>query len=561
MHYTSWLASATLFTTSVSAFYPCNGNSSPKEDNSANIGSLSDNGQEGKDGQLPTIDIKKRRTNVSLILVAHPVLKSDHLWQWDKRENKYPVFIASPPTLPNSMGINQDGSDYSYFSSIRIGSKGKDMWMLIDSGSANTWVFAADCTSQACSKHDTLGKADSDTLDITSNRWSVTYGTGDVGGVVASDKIAFAGYEVQLGFGLATNASDDFTTYPMDGILGLGRASSNKLGTPTLMDVMASQKLLPANLFGVHLSRSADGATDGQITFGAPDTSKFTGDLSYTDSLSVDGLWEIPADGAAVDGQSLELTGKTAIIDTGTSYILMPPKDAKALHAKIPGSSNSGEAFTVPCETKLPIQFSFSGVSYDVLPKDYVGKPDKTGKTCASNIVGHQSFGVDTWLLGDVFLKNVYTVFDFDKDRIGMDVTFFAMGALLTMSSGFGTKSAAASPTDSTPSSISPTSFPTPFETAPSDVTFSLSTAQTHESTVHTSSPGGNLPSIAGSARPMATATGKVTAVSSPSAAQATAMGSTEVGSGSPMEGKAIAWSASPLLAICISLLLAVSNA
>jgi Eukaryotic aspartyl protease len=329
------------------------------------------------------------------------------------------------------MGINQDGQDYSYFSSIRVGSKGKDMWMLIDSGSANTWVFAADCTSQACRKHDTFGKADSDTLDMTSNRWSVTYGTGNVGGVVASDKIAFAGYEVQLGFGLATNASDDFSTYPMDGILGLGRASSNKLGTPTLMDVMASQKLLKANLFGVHLSRSADGATDGQITFGEADSSRFSGDLSYTDSLTLDGLWEIPCDGAAVDGQSLGLTGKTAIIDTGTSYVLMPPKDAKALHAKIPGSSNNGEAFTVPCETKLPIQFTFSGVSYDVLPKDYVGKPDKTGKICASNIVGHQSFGVDTWLLGDVFLKNVYTVFDFDKDRIGMHLNLHALLSLL----------------------------------------------------------------------------------------------------------------------------------
>jgi cathepsin D len=352
-------------------------------------------------------------------------------WQLDKRDNKYPVSMASPPTLPNSMAINQDGQDYSYFSSIKIGSEGKEMWMLIDSGSANTWVFGSDCSTQACTKHDTFGKDDSDTLNITSNRWSVSYGTGDVAGVVASDKIAFAEYEVELGFGLASNASDDFTTYPMDGILGLGRASSTKLGTPTLMEIMATQKLLKANLFGVHLSRSADGATDGQITFGVPDTSKYSGDLTYTNSISTDGLWEIAADGASVDGQDLGMTGKTAIIDTGTSYILMPPADAKALHAKLPGSSNSGESFTVPCDTRLPIQFTFSGVTYDVLPADYVGQPDKTGKTCASNIVGHQSFGKDTWLLGDVFLKNVYTVFDFDKDRIGMHSITSTVPALL----------------------------------------------------------------------------------------------------------------------------------
>jgi cathepsin D len=328
--------------------------------------------------------------------------------------------MASPAALPGSMGINQDGQDYSYFSSIKIGSKGKEMWMLIDSGSANTWVFGSDCTTHACTKHDTLGKADSDTLNVTSTEWRVSYGTGDVGGVVAMDRFAFAGYEVDLGFGLASNASDDFLTYPMDGILGLGRASSNRLGTPTMMDVMANQKLLKANIFGVHLSRSVDGTTDGQITFGAPDSSKFTGELSYTDGVSPDGLWEIPADGAGVNGASLGLTGKTAIVDTGTSYILMPLPDAKALHAKLPGSLNNGESFTIPCGTSLMVQFTFSGVTYDVLPKDYVGKPDKTGKNCASNIVGHQSFGPNTWLLGDVFLKNVYTVFDFDKDRIGM---------------------------------------------------------------------------------------------------------------------------------------------
>ena len=306
------------------------------------------------------------------------------------------------------------------------------MWMLIDSGSANTWVFGSDCTTQACTKHDTFGEGDSDTLNITTNPWSVSYGTGNVAGIVASDKFAFAGYEVELGFGLALNASNDFVNYPMDGILGLGRASSNRLGTPTLMDVLTSEKLLKENVFGIHLSRSADGATDGQITFGGSDATKFDGDLSYTNSVSTDGLWEIPADEVAADGQSTGLAGKTAIIDTGTSYILMPPNDAKALHAKLPGSSNSGESYTIPCDTKLPIQFTFSGVTYDVLAKDYVGKPDNTGKACASNIIGHQSFGPDTWLLGDVFLKNVYTEFDFDKDRIGI-LSFLAAEMLLRL--------------------------------------------------------------------------------------------------------------------------------
>jgi hypothetical protein len=69
MHYTSWLASATLFTTSVLAFYPFNGNSSPKNAN-ADILSLLNDARAIPDGRIPTIDIKRRRTNVGFPLIA-----------------------------------------------------------------------------------------------------------------------------------------------------------------------------------------------------------------------------------------------------------------------------------------------------------------------------------------------------------------------------------------------------------------------------------------------------------------------------------------------------------
>jgi hypothetical protein len=69
MHYTSWLASTTLFTTSVSAFYPFNGNSNPENVN-ADILSSSDDTRAIADGRSPTIDIKRRRTNVGFPFVV-----------------------------------------------------------------------------------------------------------------------------------------------------------------------------------------------------------------------------------------------------------------------------------------------------------------------------------------------------------------------------------------------------------------------------------------------------------------------------------------------------------
>lgn len=361
--------------------------------------------------------------------------------------------------------------------------------MLLDSGAANTWLMGSDCSSDPCKTHNTFGKTDSKTLQISDKTWDVTYGTGQVSGDVATDTIAFAGYTLDdFGFGTATNASKEFNSYVMDGILGLGRAKSNEMGTQTVMDALEAKKLLKSNILGVHLQRNNDKVHDGVITFGDVDKQYFDGDLSYTKTTSDDGLWEIPADGAGVGDKKASFpAGTTAIIDTGTSYVLMPPDDAAALHALIPGSKQSGETFTVPCDTKAPAQFTLSGVTYDVSPADYVTPPDSTGN-CKSNIVGHQAFGPHTWLLGDVFLKNVYTVFDYDQNRVGFGVT----------KAGGSTSTSTSSPSSSDSSSTSSASAK-PSETG-SEAKVSPSAKGDSSSTVTAAS--GSSPTSSTSAQP-----------------------------------------------------------
>jgi cathepsin D len=333
-----------------------------------------------------------------------------------KRDNKFPVVLSNKPEAPNALAIHQDGSDFSYFATLQFGSKKQDMYMLIDTGSANTWVMGSTCKSSACSIHNTFGKDDSDTLKMTTKDWSLAYGTGEVDGLVVSDTVSFANYTLNLGFGLASVASDDFKNYPMDGILGFGPPDSNELGTKTIMQALDEQTNLQSNILGVHLQRAADGTKDGELIIGGIDASRFDGNLNYL-SITEPNSWEIKFDDAIVGGQSCGLTGRTAMIDTGTSYMLIPPSDAETLHGKIPGSSHNGEVYTVPCGTTATVEMSFNGMKYTIPPKDYVGKASGSG--CTSNIIGHQAFGPTQWILGDIFLKNVYTVFDFDQDRIG----------------------------------------------------------------------------------------------------------------------------------------------
>jgi cathepsin D len=101
--------------------------------------------------------------------------------------------------------------------------------------------------------------------------------------------------------------------------------------------------------------------------------------------------------------------------------MIIPPNDADTLHNAIPGSVTDGQGnYAFPCSTDADIALVFGGTSFSISPKDYVGSPlSGTSNLCQSNIVGQQIGGPTQWLSGDVFLKNVYTVFDFDNNQIG----------------------------------------------------------------------------------------------------------------------------------------------
>lgn len=299
-----------------------------------------------------------------------------------------------------------------------IGSNNTPLEMLLDTGAGNSWVMGSSCTSVPCTQHSTFGPDDSQTYTpLDGESFAVDYGTGQVSGTLANDTISFAGLKLEMTLGIANQTSSDFSSYPMDGILGLSQLQASN--QPNFIQTLVAAKLLQSNVFGISLSRSGDGPNNGEINFGAPDTTRYNGDLSYT-SVDSNGEsdWAIPMAGIGWDGQDSGLTGRLAYLDTGTSFIFCPADDAKALHNLIPGSSlqPDGATYHVPCSTTDPIQVTFSGVTYNISSEDWVG-PNTNGE-CTSNIYG-QPVVQDGWLLGDTFLKNVYTLFDIDQNRIG----------------------------------------------------------------------------------------------------------------------------------------------
>ncbi|KAI1340102.1 acid protease [Xylariaceae sp. FL0016] len=328
-----------------------------------------------------------------------------------ERDNTYTIVEAEEPTVKDAAGVDQDGTDYSYFVEAKLGSGGKSMYMLLDTGASTTWVPGSGCTSDTCSKHNTFGPNDSDTYVDTGSTYSVEYGTGSVSGHVIKDTISVGGISATVSFGVANTTSDEFSQFAFDGILGLS------MGSDTWLTAVKNANVIESNIFGISLSRASDGTNDGEIVIGGPNPAKYTGDISYT-SINSGNTWNIPMDDVTVGGDSAGVTGRAAYIDTGTTYAFGPPDDVKKLYSKISGSETSDDStWTVPCDSDAEVAFEFSGASWAVSSKDFISAPDSDGK-CTGNIYGME-YVAGAWLLGDVFLKNVYSVYDADEGKIG----------------------------------------------------------------------------------------------------------------------------------------------
>jgi hypothetical protein len=125
-------------------------------------------------------------------------------------------------------------------------------------------------------------------------------------------------------------------------------------------------------------------------------------------------------DAVTVNGQDTGLKGRTAILDTGTTLIVAPPADATAVHQLIDGAASDGQGgFTIPCNGNATVSLTFAGQQFDINPVDLAFQ-QIDANTCASGISSGQIGGAQEWLVGDVFLKNVYFSTNVDKNTASL---------------------------------------------------------------------------------------------------------------------------------------------
>ncbi|GBC08644.1 hypothetical protein RclHR1_08280012 [Rhizophagus clarus] len=350
--------------------------------------------------------------------------KPSSKYSWEERiaihkniaKNKYGRLVEKQtlkavPTEP----VSDYGNDIGYYGPATLG--GQKFQFLFDTGSADLWVPKVGYNKGA-GKHSSFDPKKSSSFQTDNKPFSITYGTGHTAGIAATDTFEFSDFTIQnQAFGLADTVSDDFTDSPFDGILGMAFDSLSELQAPTPFQNLVNNKDVSSSVFGFILGREKDG-TSSELTIGGVDP-KFANNLKYNKVVNNRGFWQITLGGAQVDGNDISVSGGDAIIDTGTTLVIIPTADADAIHNAIPGSKKQGQNYLIPSDTKAVVSFSFGGVTYQISPEDLIVDDAGNGLS-VSGIQGDTLPGMEnTWLVGDVFLKNVFNAYDVDKTAVG----------------------------------------------------------------------------------------------------------------------------------------------
>ncbi|KAG5361156.1 putative aspartic-type endopeptidase CTSD [Yarrowia sp. C11] len=317
--------------------------------------------------------------------------------------------------------VEQDGGDVSYYVNTQLGSSQAEYRMVLDTGSYYMWVYSENCTSTACMKRNRFGVDNSTTIKPTDHTYSISYTSGDIDGDIVVDNMTLGATTSRTQFGTANQADPSFASFAIDGIMGLSAVDKSEDNFPSLISVLKDQGQIDQRVFGVALGRSAD-KTEGSLVLGDYDHAAVDGDISWADVQSGTALWKVAVDGAYVGGNKVDFgASRNAIVDTGTTLLVMPPDDAMKFHGYIPNSQTDGKNYALPCDSTVSIEIEVAGAKWAISPKDYIGfKYTDNSGLCASNIQGLKT-GNDglQWILGAVFMKNVYTVFDMDKKQVG----------------------------------------------------------------------------------------------------------------------------------------------
>ena len=244
------------------------------------------------------------------------------------------------------------------------------------------------------------------------------------------------------------------TQAKFDGILGLAfPLISRDPGVDTIIPNLKKSGDLDKAMFAFYLGDEKDGelAIGGYNTDRMKDPTK----INWVD-LAMPAYWLVSMDKVSFGGKEITSAKTGGIMDTGTSLIYGPQGQVMSI-ANSMGAQYVPQVglFMIDCDTKVPdLEFTIGGQGYKITGDQLVVKDD-SGEYCFFTVAImafagdsevdtldadleeqvveemrkiHKEpsspippeFAGNTWLVGDIFLRTIYSIYDMDEKRFGM---------------------------------------------------------------------------------------------------------------------------------------------
>ena len=249
----------------------------------------------------------------------------------------------------------------------------------------------------------------SSTARDTGKTFTVAYGDGSQAqGKIYDDTLTVAGlkaYNQAVGDATQSSLGDESA-----GIAGMAFPSIAQFQRDPFFYTLKKQGAIQQGVFAFALSKS-----NSRLDLGGLDPAAYKGDMNWIDIDSSNGFWETSK--GTLNGMPL----LTSILDTGTTLIVGPPHQVATICLQAGGIA-SAEGPNVFCtytrDMPRPIfTFEFNGQKYEI--SEDAENFDEDNGVILTGLVGSTLGLADGWILGDVFLRDLYVAFDVDHSRAG----------------------------------------------------------------------------------------------------------------------------------------------
>lgn len=210
--------------------------------------------------------------------------------------------------------------------------------------------------------------------------------------------------------------STAMTDFSFDGILGMAPLSNF---TENVLRQCNSGKASAKPIFALYLSWD-ERIRKSEMTIGGYRQSLLGSALTWLPQHGLPGKWAFQLKDISVGGRRLHICGYgsrqcRAILDSGTSQIVGPAAWVEKVRQRLNVNTNCGKNGELPTLSIM----TQSGETFDLEPDDYLHRMTREGG-CFLAVTPMEGFSDDTLILGLPFLRRFYSVYDIEKNMVGL---------------------------------------------------------------------------------------------------------------------------------------------